>query len=168
MNPCVFSADRLYRYSLLHTWDPLLKPRVAAVIALNPSTADENDLDPTLRRIRGFCQSQGMTAFCMLNLFAFRSTDPAAMKAQSDPVGPENNDHILSWAKRAEMVIIAWGTHGSFRARDQEVLHLLHQARLRPLCWGRNGDGTPKHPLYLPKTSPLAPYWEKEPATVPC
>jgi hypothetical protein len=158
MNPCVFSRDRVHRYSLLHTWDELFKPRIAAVIALNPSTADETQLDPTLRRIRGFCMDLGLGGFCMLNLFAFRATDPSVMKAHADPVGPENDRHILQWAKRAETVILAWGTHGRFQDRDQEVLRLLQKAGIRSFSWGQNSNGTPRHPLYLPKDSPLIPY----------
>lgn len=158
MNPCVFSPDRLYRYTLHHTWDHLFVPRIAAVIALNPSTADEAALDPTLRRIRGFCLSQGLNGFCMLNIFAYRATNPVIMKAQQEPVGSENDQHILAWAKKAETVIVAWGTHGRFLNRGAEVLQLLKANNLQPYCWGQNADGSPKHPLYLPKDSPLVPY----------
>lgn len=158
MNPCVFSHDRRYRYTLLHTWRDAPRARLAAVIALNPSTADENDLDPTLRRIRGFCMAEGMSGFCMLNLFAFRATNPAVMKGAHDPTGPENDEHIVSWARRAAKVIVAWGTHGSFRGRDLEVLTLLRNAQIQTFCWGVNNNGSPKHPLYLPRNSPLLPF----------
>jgi len=158
MNPCVFSPDRRYRYSLLHTWNDLFASNIAAVIALNPSTADEHDLDPTLRRIRGFCAARGLGGFCMLNAFAFRATDPAVMKAETDPVGPDNDFHILEWARRAEIVIVAWGTHGRFLNRDQEVIRQLNSFGIKPLCWGINANGTPKHPLYLPKSSLLVDY----------
>jgi len=158
LNPCIFSPDRLYRYTLLHEWDQLFEPRLAAVIALNPSTADEADLDPTLRRIRGFCLAEGMSGFCMLNLFGYRATDPTLMKAQADPIGPDNDRHILEWAQRAERVIVAWGTHGSLHQRDRHVLALLRQAGIETFCWGFNQNGSPKHPLYLPRNSPLLPF----------
>lgn len=161
-NPCTFSPDRRYRYTLLHEWDQLFEPRLAAVIALNPSTADESDLDPTLRRIRGFCVAKGLSGFCMLNLFAFRATDPAVMKAEPDPIGPENDRHILDWASRAELVIVAWGTHGTFLDRQTHVMRLLKEAGITPFCWGLNQNGSPKHPLYLPGNSPLVPYEEKD------
>jgi hypothetical protein len=80
------------------------------------------------------------------------------MKAQEDAVGAENDAHILAWAKRAECVIVAWGTHGCFQGRDLVVTRLLAEAGVRPFAWGINANGTPKHPLYLPKTSPLLPY----------
>lgn len=164
-NPCIFSPDRRYRYTLLHEWDQIFAPRLATVIALNPSTADESDLDPTLRRIRSFCMAREMSGFCMLNLFGFRATDPTVMKAQGDPVGPENDRHILKWARQAEIVIVAWGTHGSFRDRDRQVLSLLRTAGIQAFCWGLNQNGSPKHPLYLPKSSPLIPYEIPEPTT---
>jgi hypothetical protein len=158
LNPCTFSPDRLYRYTLLHEWDQIFQPRLAAVIALNPSTADEADLDPTLRRIRSFCMAEKMTGFCMLNLFGYRATNPVVMKTQADPVGPDNDRHILEWAQKADRVIVAWGTHGNFRQRDSHVLSLLRQARIQTFCWGFNQNGSPKHPLYLPQSSPLLPF----------
>lgn len=158
LNLCTFSSDRRFRYTLLHEWDRPSETRVAAVIALNPSTADEAKLDPTLRRIRGFCVGLGLSGFCMLNLFGYRATDPRVMKAQPDPVGPRNDRHILEWARKAEHVIIAWGAHGGFRQRDQEVLQLLRSAGIEPSCWGLNQNGSPKHPLYLPKDAPLRAY----------
>jgi hypothetical protein len=164
MNPCVFSPDRRFRYTLLHEWDQLFEPKLAAVIALNPSTADESDLDPTLRRIRGFCIADGLSGFCMLNLFAYRATDPTVMKAQTDPVGPANDRHILQWARRAERVIVAWGTHGRYLGRDRHVLCLLQKAGIQPYSWGQNSDGSPRHPLYLPRATPLVPYSQPETA----
>lgn len=87
MNTCTFSPCRTYRYSLVHEWDRDL-PRVAFIM-LNPSTADENALDPTLRRCLGFARSWGYGSFEIGNVFAFRATDPKAMKAAADPFGPE-------------------------------------------------------------------------------
>ncbi len=79
--------------------DPLLPLRRIMWIGLNPSTADEQQLDPTLRRIRGFSQAWGFTAFVMTNVFAFRATVPADMKAQADPVGQDNDYWLGSMAK---------------------------------------------------------------------
>ena len=92
-NPCVFSPCRKWRYLLKHTWRDMLDPeeRAIAWIALNPSTADENQLDPTLRRIRGYTRDMGCNTFYMLNLFAYRATDPKVMRAAEDPIGPEND-----------------------------------------------------------------------------
>ena len=77
-NICAFSPDRVYRYTLLHSWADMLSPELKTIawIALNPSTADENQLDPTLRRIRVFSAAWGYNSFMMLNAFAFRATDP--------------------------------------------------------------------------------------------
>lgn len=96
-NPCRFSPCRKYRYFLTHQWDGLFGWREIAFIGLNPSTADESQLDPTLRRIRGFCLSWGFNTFHMLNLFAFRSPDPRSLRSIADPVGPENDSVLLSF-----------------------------------------------------------------------
>ena len=149
-NACVFSADRRYRYTLIHRWDELLNPdHGIAWICLNPSTADECQLDPTLRRIRDFSASWGYSFFVMLNLFAWRATLPADMKRAEDPVGPENDHWIAHWANRVDRVMVGWGEHGTHRARDQQVLSYLD--RSRTYCLERNASSQPKHPLYVAK-----------------
>lgn len=156
-NACVFSADRRHRYSLIHRWDDLLTPpsgRGIAWICLNPSTADENQLDPTLRRIQGFSAAWGYTHFVMLNAFAFRATDPADMKAAADPIGPDNDRWIRHWAGRVDSVMVGWGEHGAHLDRHRQVVALLDAAKT--FCLARNASGQPKHPLYVAqKTKPV-------------
>jgi hypothetical protein len=85
----------------------------------------------------------------MLNLFAFRATDPSVMKAVTDPVGI-SNDHAINYvANRSGGIVCAWGKNGRHRARDFEVKSLLKGAACPIWHLGLNGDGTPKHPLYL-------------------
>lgn len=152
INPCTFSADRAFRYLLTHEWAALLQPtRPVLWIGLNPSTADENDLDPTLRRIRAFSEAMGCNAFVMANLFAFRATDPAVMMQAEDPVGPDNDLLVLEAAVKAERIVACWGTHGDHRGRERTVRELLGHFDL--WCLGKNNDGSPKHPLYLAATT---------------
>lgn len=158
VNPCRFSPDRRHRYTLLHTWDELLGDgRHAMWIGLNPSTADEHDLDPTLRRIRAFTAREGLSGFVMTNLFAFRATDPRAMKAAEDPVGPENDRWIRRVARGAALIVAAWGTHGEFLGRDRQVLALLRAVGRPVWCLGRTREGYPRHPLYVSGNAPLVP-----------
>jgi hypothetical protein len=147
MNTCVFSPCRTYRYRLEHVFDPS-KPLVAFVM-LNPSTADEQQLDPTLRRCRGFANAWGYGGFIVSNLFAFRATDPRVMKAAADPVGPENDHHLERIAIESAAVICAWGQHGKHQGRAERVSWALrrHQ-QLHAIELSK--DGAPKHPLYLP------------------
>ena len=115
-------------------------------IGLNPSTADEANDDPTVRRCIRFAQSWGYGALCMTNIFAYRATDPADMLVQDDPVGPENDAYLRRLAAGAGVVVAAWGTHGTHMGRHKAVramLPRLHYLRLTK-------DGHPGHPLYLP------------------
>lgn len=137
------SACRTYRYALWRRWG---RGDYAMFIGLNPSTADETNDDPTIRRCIGFARAWGYDALCMANLFAFRATQPADMKKAADPVGPENDQALLYLAAGAGIVVAAWGAHGTFKGRDQSVRRLLpglHYLRLTK-------DGHPGHPLYLP------------------
>ena len=83
----------------------------------------------------------------MTNLFAFRATKPADMKAAADPVGPQNDRHLRRVAKRAGVVVAAWGAHGRYLGRDLKVFAILRS--LHYLKFTKRG--LPRHPLYLPK-----------------
>lgn len=137
------SHCRQYRYDLWRRWG---EGPYCMFVGLNPSTADESNDDPTIRRCVGFAQSWGFGALCMTNLFAFRATKPSEMMASIDPVGPENDLTLLTLASGAGLVVAAWGAHGAFQNRDQEV-----RAALPALSYLRlTKHGHPGHPLYLP------------------
>jgi hypothetical protein len=149
-NQCVFSSDRKYRYLLIHRWEQDLPERPCMWIALNPSIADESGLDNTLTRIRSFSRAAGFNVFYMMNLFGLVSTDRKGLQRHPDPVGPDNDEHIRRIAAQIPTIFVAWGTHGHYQNRDQEVIQLLaRQARTNLYCFGTNKDGSPRHPLHL-------------------
>ena len=139
----LLSDCQSYRYNLLRIWDAG-KPRVM-FIGLNPSTADQQNDDPTLVRCMGFARDWGYGGVCMANLFAWRCTDPKELFMARDPVGP-NNDHWLEeLAKSADLIIAAWGNQGSMLGRADRV-----RSRLSGLNYLKmNRSGQPAHPLYL-------------------
>lgn len=155
LSPC-----RAYRYSLWRQWADNSKPlpvSYAMFIGLNPSTADEKEDDPTIRRCIAFAKAWGYDGLCMTNLFAFRATQPHDMMAASDPVGDYNDTSLGIWSQGAGIVVAAWGTHGSFQGRDKIVRKMLpdlHYLRLTK-------DGHPGHPLYLPKTLMPLPWGDE-------
>jgi hypothetical protein len=144
-----FSQDRRFRYALRRTWDPS-RPSVLFV-GLNPSTADHRHDDPTIRRCIGFAKVMGFGELLVANLFAFRTPHPRELRRAADPVGPRNNHWLKRLAGDADLVIGAWGSHGSFLGRDDVVIPLLGEIH----CLGITARGQPRHPLYLPKTAPL-------------
>lgn len=151
----------VYRYLLERRWDPFLP--TALWIMLNPSTATAMDDDPTIRRVRSFSQIAGAGSFQVLNLFALRAKDPAALAAHPAPVG-EDNDEVITWFARHHRgpVIVAWGAHGQqVPDRVDEVLRLLGDLPLR--CLGVTQDGHPRHPGRLAADVGLQPY----PPTLP-
>jgi hypothetical protein len=141
-----FSTCRTWRYSLWRIWDWQGFANCVAFIGLNPSTADENIDDPTIRRCIDFAKRWGYGGLYMLNLFAFRATDPAVMKAAPDPIGPENDRQLAYYQSNVGRVVAAWGKHGSHANRAAAIRKILRG----PLhCLGVNNDGSPKHPLYV-------------------
>ena len=137
-----------YRYLLRRSWlDLFAQPdNYVLFICLNPSTADANIDDPTVRRCMGFARSWGYSGVVLANLFAFRATDPKKMLSAPDPVGPDNDRYLVEAARVASLVVAGWGVHGTHKDRAREVRSLvpgLHYLRLTK-------GGHPAHPLFLP------------------
>lgn len=146
LNPrqTILSPDRAYRYQLWREWPS--GEGYALFIGLNPSTADEIDDDNTIRKCIKYAKKFGYQALCMANLFAFRATQPKDMLAASDPIGEDNDRHLMDLAEGAGVIIAAWGAHGSHRGRDRQVMDLIQ----KPMCClGLTADGLPRHPLYM-------------------
>jgi hypothetical protein len=146
MSPC-----GTYRYWLMRRWDES-RPD-CAFIMLNPSTADAERDDPTIRRVMGFAQSWGFGGVNIYNLFALRTPYPRELLAHPDPVGPDN-DAYLAQIPDTALVVAAWGAHGNYRGRAFTVRRMFG-ARLR--CLGRTKQGEPRHPLYVASSVPHEP-----------
>ena len=149
----LISDDGKYRYHLLRRWDSWSADRSdqCVFIMLNPSTADDKEDDPTIRRCIQYAKDWGYGGIDVLNLFAVRATDPKDMKSASDPVGPDSMTHIKKLATQDEIALIVcvWGVHGSYMGQDQTVLGWLEGAGIEPMALKVTKDGHPCHPLYL-------------------
>ena len=150
-----FSIFRKYRYVLWRWWDQA--KQYALFIGLNPSTADETNDDPTIQRCMGFARTWGYGGLCMMNLFAYRATDPKEMMKYPFPIGPENDRRLIQLSRRAGIVIACWGTKGTFQDRSQIVCAMLKDLK----CLGTTKTGQPRHPLYLARNIKLRQYRER-------
>ncbi len=159
----VLSVCEKYRYLLWRVWDTE-KP-VVLFVALNPSTANHNTDDPTIRRMMGFARDWGMGGILVANLFAYRATDPSELSfihkhRETDPIQApgDSNDLVLKYAASiTKKTVFCWGKAGSFIGRDIEVEKIIMGA----YCFDYTIDGSPRHPLYLSKMQPLVPYERK-------
>ncbi len=149
------SEDGLYRYDLYREVNPL-GTGICCFNMLNPSKADARINDPTITRDMGYARDWGYRWMSVGNLFAGRTPDPKEMKKMTDPVGPENDAHLVRLAEEADLLIFGWGIHGSFMGRDRQVTGMLQ--KYNPMCLGTTKNGSPKHPLYLKKDLVPIPY----------
>lgn len=150
-----FSPCRTWRYGLWRRWGEG-EDRLLMVIGLNPSTADETEDDPTIRRCIRFAKDWGHSGLIMVNLFAFRATDPEVMRRAADPIGPRNNLFLDVYAYSASLILAAWGVHGDYGGRAARVCQLL----ARPLhCLGKTKEGFPRHPLYVAAATKPVPFY---------
>jgi hypothetical protein len=143
-----FGSDNKYRYTLGRCFFTVPGNKTVSFIMLNPSTADAGVSDPTVRRCEGYAKLWGFNRLTVLNIFALRSTDPKALYASSDPVGPDNDEFILACVKTSDLVVCAWGVHGKFMDRGNHV-RMLIDGRCKPTYLKLTKDGIPSHPLYL-------------------
>lgn len=152
----IYSPCQAYRYALTRVWQPQ-GPRLAFVM-LNPSTASEQKNDPTVARCEARARAAGQGGFRVVNLFAFRATDPRDLKAAGDPCGPGTDAALTEAALWADTILCAWGNHGNFRQRDAQALALL-RATGKPLFHlGLTRQGQPRHPLYVTSAQVLLPW----------
>lgn len=148
----IISDCGLYRYLLTRRWGdgPAL-----AYLMLNPSTADASLDDATIRKCLGFARLYGFAAIEVVNLFAFRARHPKDMFAAADPIGPENDAHIVATAKGCAEVVCAWGPNASKTKRPRQVVDMLEAIGVRLKCLHVTRDGSPGHPLMLSYDRPL-------------
>lgn len=160
----VISDCGLYRYRLeRHT----AGGGATAVIMVNPSTADSKTDDATIRKLIGFGKRHRWGQLLVGNLFAYRATDVRELGMCIDPIGPENDDHLIRILAECDQVICAWGPLAkqprAFRNRYLNVLSLINGAGLDPYhISDLTKCGHPRHPLMLRYDSAISP-WEPQP-----
>jgi hypothetical protein len=155
----VLSDCKKHRYSLTRVWDDN-KPRVLFIM-LNPSTADAEKDDPTIRRCIGFAKDWGYGGIYVVNLFSLRATNPKDLLTAPFVVGIENEKWFRRMSCLAHLVVCAWGNSSIVNKLQKRLDH-----GWKPLSWiskplhyiELSKDGTPKHPLYLPKHLTPIPY----------
>lgn len=153
-----------YRYTLVRRWDfgAVSRPP-AQFIMLNPSTADAELDDPTIRRCVGFARALDAGGIVVVNLYAYRATKPADLWRADDPVGPDADLYLALVARRAVLedapLIAAWGANAK-PDRVAEALRVIERsgATDRLTALGVTAAGAPRHPLYMPATARPVPY----------
>ena len=149
---CKFSKSKLYRYSLKRSWTTDSENQVL-FIGLNPSTADSQTDDPTIRRCVKFAIYWGFNSLEVVNLFAFRATDPVDLFNEESPIGRYNDHWIKKAYNRSALTVACWGSAGMYKDRSTEVTNYLRNL----FCIRKNKDNSPSHPLYLnSKLSPIS------------
>ena len=151
----IFDMIGKYRYTLWREWSTY-HPRIVFIL-LNPSTADEERNDPTIRRCIGFARARKFGSVEVVNLFAYRATHARELLKVVDPVGKENNRFLMRAVERCSTVVVGWGARGTLLGRNREVLSLL-TGRNDVYCLGTTRGGQPRHLLYVRGDTVLVPF----------
>jgi hypothetical protein len=159
----LYSGDMTYRYAFWRWWG---EPDLATTdvwVLLNPATGDtEQRRRPTLEKCIARSRAADRSGLVIVNLFAYRHTDPKRLRSAQDPVGPANDEALRLLTAAAPRTIAAWGSHGTLHGRSAQVAGLLDH----PLCLGTTQHGEPRHPLYVPKDAELVPWTAPGPASL--
>lgn len=142
-----------YRYRLSRIWNEAKRP--LTFIMLNPSTADAEVDDPTIRRCMGFAEREQAGGVIVVNLYGYRATKPLDLFQATDPIGPGNDRALKRAAREAKSIVCAWGANAPMK-RVAYVCALLDRHQL--FCLGTTALGAPRHPLYLRRDQPLLRY----------
>ena len=149
-----------YRYWLRRDWSaakwPAIHPDVLVFVMLNPSTADAELDDPTIRRCVGFAKREECAGVAVINLYAGRATEPDNLFRMDDPSGPENVNWWHTWLRpNTNKIVCAWGADSRARPQARKFLKLAAEYGGALWCLGLSKDGSPRHPLYLRADAPL-------------
>ena len=136
-----------YRYLLWREWNS--SNETVTFIMLNPSCADAEVDDPTITRCINFAKSWGYGRLEVVNLFAYRTPKPSLLKQAAEPIGKENDRHIIESVERSDRVILAWGNHRTWRKQDLYTTLELLKNHSYLYSLGVTERGCPRHPLYL-------------------
>lgn len=142
-----YSDCEKYRYSLIRIWKP--NKRRLVFVMLNPSTATEILNDPTVERCERRARKLDYGSIQVINIFAWRATDPKKMRVSKDPIGPDNDITILEACDWCDDIIAAWGSHGAHLKRGIQVEKILRNSSKPIFHLGLSKQGHPKHPLYI-------------------
>lgn len=158
----VISKCGLYRWRLDR--DTGIGGLVALLLGVNPSIADANIDDHTIRKDLGFARRLGWSHIIKGNLFAYRATDIAALRSLDlhTAVGPENDAYLIEMMKEADVVVAAWGPTAKLpshlRQRWRRVVSMAEHYKVDLQCFGTALDGQPRHTLMLPYSTDLVPW----------
>jgi hypothetical protein len=157
----VFSSCRKYRYHLaIDLVDYADMSDCINFVMLNPSTADAFKNDPTVERCCRRAIAGGYGRVIITNLFAYRSTDPAALLDLEDPEGPLNPAYLELARCFCHTRVFGWGPNVDKSPKlsavaDRVSAPIGHELNY---CLGVTKSGHPRHPLYVPYSQELVPY----------
>ena len=140
-----FSIDKKERYSLAREWDK--SKNKILYIMFNPSKADDNRDDPTIRRLIDFTKKFNYGGFFVGNIFTKITPNPKDID-KSSGITYKNSEELLKLINKVDEIVYAWGN-------SIEEPKILKKLIFKPKCFGKNFNGTPKHPLYLSSSSKL-------------
>lgn len=144
----ILDETQQYRYWLLREWDASL-PKMVFVM-LNPSTADADVDDATIRRCINFAKASDYGSIQVVNLFAFKATKPELLRDKNiEPIGDRNDKYILDTCRNSDIVIAAWGVNGKLNSRNAYVERLIGTNTYDLHCLGVSTEGHPRHPLFV-------------------
>ena len=150
-NGAIFSLHGKYRYVLWRIWNNNL-PKIM-FIGLNPSTANGNNDDPTIRKVKKIAYNLKYGGIFMLNLFTYVTAYPKELEGKNFNIKLAD-EYLKYYASQSKKIVFAWGSFKQTTKRSKEVINMFPNAYALHI----NKDGSPKHPLYVKSDTKLIKY----------
>lgn len=151
----IISACGRYRYRLER--EVQQEGKVFAFFGINPSTADADLDDATVRKWRGFAMRNGCSRFIVGNAFSYRATDvrqlDIANRNHIKVQGDKHWEHLHAIINDADVLVPCWGdskkVDRNLRPLIGGLLGIIAMSGKPVLHFGLTAGGDPKHPLML-------------------
>ena len=156
-------SKKTYRYCLIGN-KKAKKPLI--VVGLNPSTADNEKPDPTMRRVISFMESNGYDGFLMINLYPLRTPSPKELKKYGidKEIHQLNLQKIQSYLKNISNpnVLLGFGSKilyiPELKKCFKDIVSTCNVYKVNWLCLKKTKAGHPSHPLYLKRNLKLVEF----------
>lgn len=135
-------------------------------VGINPSTAEPEHLDNTLKSVQRIALGNGFDSFIMFNVYAQRATSPDDMERQCNPALHRENMKAFAYALSMSGKPVIWAAWGAIIEKRgylsdcvADMVRLGQEHGATWVCAGAiTKKGHPHHPLYLRRDEPLRPF----------
>lgn len=153
----IFDETGTYKYSLLCKWSEVNERKLTFILSFPENTYEYSD-DTAVSKCIELAQKWGFGVLEIVYLFSYQTDHVSFLRmlSKEEAVGTRTGEYIQKAVEDAELVVVAWGDHGSIYNRQEEVERFLKH---KPVyCFGKTKQQFPRHILSVVHRTELQKY----------